>query len=337
MRDPAWPQPGDPSATGPPDPAGEVPHDLPEVSWWTRIGQFLVISLLIHAAVVVGMLFKHFVLPVGPDDGADIGVVESGLVTDPLPPEPAVKTQTPAELPTPALEPPTDIPETADARRLLEQATADLAPEPPEALGAAPNGSTPLLGLGANGHLEGLTANLGGSPKAEFFGQRGRGRRIVWVVDRSGSMTDSFHVLQAELKRSISRLKVSQQFQLIFFNDGRPLEFTVDGQGPRLLPAIRAFKQKAYAFVDALNARGGTDPIPAMRRAMDYEPDLIFFLTDGEFSPALVDHLRKWNAGKRVKIFTIGYVYAAGADLLKQIAAENGGRYIFVDGRRYGF
>jgi hypothetical protein len=190
-----------------------------------------------------------------------------------------------------------------------------------------------IVGIGGevDSGLDGwrVLSGAGGGPKATFFGQRGRGGRIVYVIDRSGSMADSFDFLRRELKRSINALHHNQKFHVILFNDGY-----LEMPPARAVSAIGVNKRRCFEFLDGIHPGGMTDPIPAMKQAFRKEPDLIFFLTDGEFSPALVDELRKWNKRKKVKIFTLAYIYASGANLLKRIAAENGGTYTFVDGSR---
>ncbi len=81
-----------------------------------------------------------------------------------------------------------------------------------------------ILGIGAGGgdfsHY-GLTAGSGGGPKFFGLGGSARGvRRIVYVVDRSGSMLDTFQYVRQELKRSISALRRTQKFHVIFFSSG---------------------------------------------------------------------------------------------------------------------
>ena len=47
-----------------------------------------------------------------------------------------------------------------------------------------------------------------------------------------------------------------------------------------LLFATPSNKVKIFDFVDRYNARGQTDPIPAIKIAFAMHPDLIFFLCD---------------------------------------------------------
>ena len=198
-------------------------------------------------------------------------------------------------------------------------------------LGTTKRPELSIIGVGVGGgdfSRYGLGVGGGGGP--EFFGAGGastRGaKRIVYVVDRSGSMLDTFDYVRQELKRSISALRRSQKFRVIFFNSDLPLE----GPPGKLTSAIKAQKQRFFAFLDGIVPGGGTDPGPAMRRALANEPDLIYFLTDGQFDLSLVDKLDKWNKSRRTRIFTIAYLDRGGADLLERIARQHNGEFKFV-------
>jgi hypothetical protein len=150
--------------------------------------------------------------------------------------------------------------------------------------------------------------------------------KIVYVVDRSGSMSDSLDYVKMELKRSLGELGPDKQFNIIFFSSGPALEMPAR----RLVTATEASKRQAYAFIDEVVAHGETDPSEAFQRAFAVKPDVIFFLTDGEFDKSIVDQVNRANAGKKVVVNTIAFLYKQGEPLLKQIAADNGGNYKFV-------
>ena len=187
-----------------------------------------------------------------------------------------------------------------------------------------------IIGIGAGGgdfSRYGLTAGRGAT--AEFFGLGGtvRGaRRIIYVVDRSGSMLGTFGHVRAELERSITALRRSQKFHVIFFNSGKPLE----NPPKELVPAIKAQKARFFEFMEQIYPEGRTDPAPAMRRALAAEPDVVYFLTDGEFDRDLIPKLDGWNRHRQVRIFTIAYFDQSGAELLEEIAREHGGEFKFV-------
>jgi len=224
---------------------------------------------------------------------------------------------------------PVETSEFVERVKPLQFAPKDFQPVPK----AAPAQSTGLniLGIGtAGGDLDKFGFSVSsGSGGPEFFGLGGQARgarRIVYVVDRSGSMLTTIDGVKKELRQSIGKLRRSQKFHVIFFNAGSPLE----NPPKRLVSAIQANKRSAYRFVDGIAAGGGTDPRLALRRAFAVDPDLIYFLTDGEFDPKIVTLLSALNRNRRVRIFTIAYVSRTGAPLLERIAREHNGEYRFV-------
>jgi len=173
----------------------------------------------------------------------------------------------------------------------------------------------------------GITLGGGGGPG--FFGLNAAVpgvRTIVYVVDRSASMLDTFAAVKAELKRSISALRRSQKFHVIFFNSGDPVE------NPPMRPvnAVDANKREFFEFLETVTPYNGTHPDRAMQRALALEPDLIYFLTDGLFDAELVNRLDEWNRARRTRIYTIAYMDQGGRRLLEAIARQHGGECKFV-------
>ncbi len=192
----------------------------------------------------------------------------------------------------------------------------------------------PVIGLGGGTPGSGGDAGppgvaLGSGTGVNFFGLQSSApgvRSIVYVVDRSGSMTDTFAGVRAELKRSIGTLRRSQKFHVIFYNSGDPLE-----NSPRKpVPAIEANKRAFFEFLEGITPTGGTRPERALRQALALEPDLIYFLSDGVFEPEVVERLKEWNRGGRTKIYTIAYLDPQGRRLLESIARQHGGEFKFV-------
>jgi hypothetical protein len=194
-----------------------------------------------------------------------------------------------------------------------------------------PDDDLQIVGIGTGGgDFSQFGLRGGGESGPTFFGAGGAkaqgARRIVYVVDKSGSMTDTFAFVREELHRSITALRRSQKFHVIFFSSGSPVE----NPPHRPVSAIEAQKREFFSFLAGVTPGGSTHPEQSMRRAFESEPDIIFFLTDGEFDPGLVQKLDGWNRGRRVRIFTIAYFNPHGAELLKTIAREHRGEFRFV-------
>jgi DNA-directed RNA polymerase subunit RPC12/RpoP len=202
-----------------------------------------------------------------------------------------------------------------------------------------------VIGVGAGGQSGGALAafglNTGGSgagPKASFFGSGGNAHHIVYVVDRSGSMIDTFEFVKREILKSVSRLQEVQDFHVILFADGPPIENTPK----RLVPAQYAYKDELAQWIADKRPSGQTDPVPALERAFsvlakadESRPGkLIYLLTDGVFpdNDAVLKAIRARNRGKKILIntFLYGARPAEAEDVMKEIAQQNGGRYTYV-------
>jgi hypothetical protein len=160
-----------------------------------------------------------------------------------------------------------------------------------------------------------------------YFGLEAKGaRKVVYIVDKSGSMTDSIVYVNRELKRSLRALGVDAAFHVLFFSSGPPAELPFR----KLVHATEENKRAADKFIDGIVPQGQTDPSDALSRAFALKPDAIFLLTDGEFDKAIVRSVRELNKEGKVRVYTIGFLYKQGEKTLQAIAADNGGAYRFV-------
>jgi hypothetical protein len=164
------------------------------------------------------------------------------------------------------------------------------------------------------------------APETKFFASGGNAYNIVYLVDRSASMTDSIEPLKRELKRSIGELQPMQKFHVIFFSAGKPEE----GPAGDLTWATDRNKERYYQFLGSIQAQGQTDPQWALQRALQLNPDLIYLLTDGIFPEKMAEKMIEWAKLHKVKINTIAYVLESGGSLLRKIAEQTGGIYKFV-------
>ncbi len=176
-------------------------------------------------------------------------------------------------------------------------------------------------------------ATLG--PASQFFGQPGNAYKIVYVVDVSASLMYYIDDIVRELRASIEALKPTQQFHVVVAKPGVVDEF----EPRRLVPAIRSYKQRADAFIDSFSGppgAGQADPVQAMQRAFAAGPELIYFLSDGDYKPDVQTELqltvRKLNEHGRVCINTLGFDLSPKAQtFLEQLARQNGGRSRLVE------
>ncbi len=275
------------------------------------------ISVGVHAVVFVGMLILVFPfsarddVPIVPPKRVHlVGSLEGASFVD------TPRADLPDAIPMTDAEQPRPEPETYTP---LSELRASKKPE------------LSIIGIGAGGgDVERYGIQLGGGPAPEFFGLGGSAlgaRSVVYVVDRSGSMLEWFEAVKEELKRSVSKLRRSQKFHVIFFNHQTP----VHNPPKKLVSAIRAQKQRLFSFLEQVFPLGQTKPETALRQALEMKPDLIYLLSDGQdFPPGLFRRLDEWNKDRAVQICTIAYVDSAGSELLELMAREHNGEFRYV-------
>ena len=212
-----------------------------------------------------------------------------------------------APKPSPAAETPAPAKELNNIEQASQEKTQAPRPPPPRPPSSSSNPARQAVGFFAVGGGENV-------------------KKIVYVVDRSGSMSDSIDYVKFELKRSIGELSEEKEFDVIFYSSGTPVEMPTQ----RLVNATERNKQSAFEFVDSIVPQGETDPSKALERAFACGPELIYLLTDGEFDRAIIDLVQRLNVGKKVTVHGICFLYRTGEAVMKTIAEQNGGNYKFV-------
>jgi hypothetical protein len=263
----------------------------------------------------------------------------------------------PAAEPEPALRPPGggplraadnpvpgDLAPFKDAKPELSNLAAGLA-NPSDLL--APGGSGKIgsgLGLG-QGQGGGGGIGLG---EAKFLGVSAKGRRFVYVIDRSSSMmaNQAFKMAQSELIQSIERLSDRMEFLVVFYNT-EPAIMKVRGTS---LAEVNDFNlRKAREMILGLEAQGGTDHEKALKLALAKRPDAIFFLSDADDAdPAMVSRITDLNRAKAKKenerpasIHVVQFFHSIDPgnrspnQVIRQLAEQNNGTYRFIDTREF--
>lgn len=203
--------------------------------------------------------------------------------------------------------------------------------------------ATPLVGLeGAAEMSPFATTPDDDAFETRLFGVTGNARRLVFCIDASGSLIDTFPYVLHELANSIRHLSDQQQFTVLFFQGDQVFEPPPGG----MQPATSAQKQRVIEWIapDARNVvpHGRSNPVNAIRQAMQHRPDLIYLLSDnitgsGLYAisqPALLREIEAVNTAN-TKINTIQFVYPDalaqhGKGTMQLIAEHNDGTYRFI-------
>src|SRR5688572_14937125 len=202
--------------------------------------------------------------------------------------------------------------------------------------GGASDGTGQIAPFGVPGGGGGI------GPKANFVGISGNASRVVYVCDATGTMLGlKFKLLQKQLYKAIDILKPIQGFNVVFFKGGDSNAEWSNPFAEELVVANPQNKQRVRQFIDQFQVVGkGTNPLPALQAAFAQKPQLVYFLTDGEFNNVVgyeqvLAEVRRLNADKTVKVNTIAFmsVDPKAEEALQKMARENGGRFVKVSDR----
>lgn len=186
-----------------------------------------------------------------------------------------------------------------------------------------------------------------GETKVEFLGIPVTSRRIIFIVDISGSMKElargilkndtdvgggtmtRIDVVKRELNACIDKLEPEALFNVVVFNES---VFTWLNSG--MAKMGKKTREDGKAYVASREAAGGTNLYDAIKTAFqDPDCDTIYILSDGQptageqTDPATIRaDVAKWNATRHIKIHTIAV--GEQLDLLTAIAIDSGGEHV---------
>ncbi|MFN3166070.1 MAG: hypothetical protein ACE37H_03290 [Phycisphaeraceae bacterium] len=186
----------------------------------------------------------------------------------------------------------------------------------------------------------------------------GNATRIVYLVDASGSMVDVLPFVINELKRVINQLEPRHEVTVLFFSGEGVFEVAAGGKATGLRSADPRFKAEATRWVTLDNhafragGRGSKHVKQALTRALSYEPEVVFLLSDNLtggglgatqhelFQDDLLGLIAAQNKSTpAARINTLQFLYedplvrAGLRGTLDRIADETGGAYRFISQR----
>lgn len=249
--------------------------------------------------------------------------------------------------------------------RRLEDATANLTAAVTSSRSKSTAGAGQPLG---SGEADGEIAKRGGGNSGAaasgtggtFFGHTISGERIVFVLDCSGSMNSSSGVkrsagrdarvrqppparrnqwvtyqgnpayvtrwerLVEELSLALLPLEPKVEFSIILFSEGY---LELEGSMQAATPENKA---KAIQWVESFQAKNDTYPLPALQHALHHAPEVIYFLTDGDFDATAIRQITWMNerSDSPVKIHTVGLGRIRDHLRLVNLSRYNGGEFI---------
>jgi hypothetical protein len=223
---------------------------------------------------------------------------------------------------------------------------------PPEPEKELEDGETPdpeALARKAQANAEKLKGRTG------FFGIDTKSKRIVYVIDISGSMNEKAgdegeetraDRAKEELRTAVRALEDGSLFNIVFFAaDTRLWKKT-------MTLADDETRKHALAFIDKAPVGGGTATYDALERGFDLgdvgkgrkrgadpdgdaKVDTIILLSDGRPSvgrtinpDAIRAAVREWNRARRIALHTVAFGKDADHDFMRGLADDSGGTFV---------
>lgn len=169
-------------------------------------------------------------------------------------------------------------------------------------------------------------------PSAEQAEQKPLPREVIFVIDNSGSMGGtSITQAKASLIYGLGRLQPNDRFNVIRF------DHTMDVLFADSVPADFRHIGEATSFVNALQAAGGTEMVPAMRAALTDHSNgdsnslrQVVFLTDGEIGneEQLFETINSMRG--RSRVFMVGIGSAPNTYLMTRAAELGRGAFTHI-------
>lgn len=177
--------------------------------------------------------------------------------------------------------------------------------------------------------------DIGDDKKLRYYGIPVCAKRVVFVLDTSGSMRgEPLAAVKSALVQVVDKLPEVVNFDVVLF------DVTPTVWKPRLVPATTQAKAEISSIVRNRGTGRGTASFAAIEAAFKLEPEAIYFLSDGRPTDSQPDQIfntfHQLNRTRRVSLHTIGVVTDRGnaAELIlfmKPLAEQNFGSYRLVE------
>ncbi len=194
--------------------------------------------------------------------------------------------------------------------------------------------STRVLSYRPSGDQEGYLLLLA-SPKIQASDKNQAKKTVVFVLDRSGSMSgQKIEQVRSAMKFVLNNLHAGDLFNIVAY-DGEVQAFR-----PELQRYNDATRRDALGFVEGLFAGGSTNIDAALRAALGQlqdsrQPSYVVFLTDGLPTTGVTNERAIAEAARlankvRARLFTFGVGYDVNSRLLDTLVRDGHGQSFYV-------
>lgn len=171
--------------------------------------------------------------------------------------------------------------------------------------------------------------------QATFFGSKAYGTKFVYIIDASTSMEGyRWNRAIGELLKSIGQLSDGTEYFVVAFHlEAVPIDLS-RAATKTFLVKNKSSVVMCRRWLRQLQLAPQTMPATSLRLALDFKPDAIFMLSDGELRDNSLAMLRNVNQSDdgtaHTPIHSIHLFSNDGRETLKALAEENGGTFTAV-------
>ena len=173
------------------------------------------------------------------------------------------------------------------------------------------------------------------SPKIKAPDEKSPAKTVIFVVDRSGSMSGKkIEQARGALKFVLENLRKGDLFNIVAY----------DSQVETFRPELQRFdddaRKAALGFIEGIYAGGSTNIDGALRAALaqlqdSSRPSYVLFLTDGLPTAGVTNEMKIVENAKqandvRARVFSFGVGYDVNSRLLDKLVRENFGQSEYV-------
>jgi hypothetical protein len=307
--------------------------------------RFLTVSIFIHAIILIAassiVIFKAYMEAPDFVAGGEFVGSEDGPVA---PPEtqaaPVEEVQPDIKI---AASSPMDVIASTASNSNFRVASANVS-----RIGTGVEGTSErVAGLG-KGMGAGMGGGMAGGTMLSFMGTKAKATSAIFVVDVSGSMitgtksVKTYEVLEREIIKVVKSFAETMQFGLVVFSkDAKTYQ-------PKLVRATSVEKERALNWLKKLSPEQWRDPKAdeeerqfhhgtradrGLEEAFAMQPDVIFFVSDGEPTgarpPQILAQVQaaQKNVPKPVVINVVAYCADSGQKFMKDLAQQNQGAF----------
>lgn len=185
----------------------------------------------------------------------------------------------------------------------------------------------------------GPAGSLTPGPNAtSFMNIVGEGDSFVYVIDVSSSMQsgERLNLAKSQLKGSLRLLTSNQRFQILFYNEWTTMMKLRHPPEQDMYRATELSVLLAEREIDRVRPEGGTSHLQPLLEALRLNPDVVYFLTDGDQPRLTRKQLRTVSTANRSGASIHVVEFGSGAresnelSWLEVLAAKSGGKYSYI-------